>query len=312
MLGSHSELDPPDSIPNSEVKRLSADDSVGSPHVKVGRCQACYPEPQIGNYPGLFYMGIEIVSVETEIKSFLTPDALQRYSQWYCFDAIDSTNTFLYSKLDELKDRSVCVAHTQTAGRGRRGKPWISEPSKGLYLSVAFDKKQFSAPLEGFSCALGLSLIHALKPYSIPLTLKWPNDVWIDNAKCAGILVEIFSSFIIVGLGLNFLTPSKSYSNAIGLESYIENVVDQVPKITAQVLTELDKSVRLFAQEGFTPFVAEANHLNLLYNRPFTCLINNTEVEATSGVISADGTLIVYQINGEKRICYSGEVSLKL
>ena len=59
LLGNNSVLDPPDPIPNSEVKRNSADDSVGSPHVKVGHCQAFIPKPR-GLAAGLFYCSLDM------------------------------------------------------------------------------------------------------------------------------------------------------------------------------------------------------------------------------------------------------------
>jgi BirA family transcriptional regulator, biotin operon repressor / biotin---[acetyl-CoA-carboxylase] ligase len=95
-------------------------------------------------------------------------------------------------------------AEEQTAGQGRHGRSWLSEPGSGLYVSIILRRRFTPATLPVVTLALGLAVRDAiLKTTDLPCDLRWPNDVLIESKKCAGILTTLESSAIIAGIGIN-------------------------------------------------------------------------------------------------------------
>jgi len=111
-------------------------------------------------------------------------------------DQTGSTNADLLNRpfnLDPAGPR-VRVSRIQTGGRGRLGRPWTTVPGASLALSVALERRGSSSNWQGLSIAVGAVLVERLvesgqAPPS--LTLKWPNDLWIDGRKIGGILIEV-------------------------------------------------------------------------------------------------------------------------
>ncbi len=95
----------------------------------------------------------------------------------------------------DLQPGRVVVAEEQTAGMGRHGRKWLSEPGAGLYVSMILDAK----PVPVVMLALGLAARHAIGCGDI----RWPNDVLINGKKCAGVLAQLEGDTIIAGIGIN-------------------------------------------------------------------------------------------------------------
>lgn len=109
----------------------------------------------------------------------------------------------------------VLWAETQTNGRGRRGRPWVSRPGDSATFSVAFERclDDQSRALAGLSLAIGVALAEALADFDCHLELKWPNDLFASGCKVGGILVETRRERqlerIVVGVGLNLVAPRE-------------------------------------------------------------------------------------------------------
>ncbi|HEY7594138.1 MAG TPA: biotin--[acetyl-CoA-carboxylase] ligase, partial [Actinophytocola sp.] len=120
-----------------------------------------------------------------------------------------STNAdLLAAARDGAADRTVLIADTQTAGRGRRDRSWVSPPGTGLYLSVLVRPATVPAARLGtLGMVAGLALMHVAKEAGVNASLKWPNDLLIEGAKCAGVLSEAApdgpAQAAVVGVGLN-------------------------------------------------------------------------------------------------------------
>lgn len=100
----------------------------------------------------------------------------------------------------------VLLALEQTAGRGRRGAAWFSDPADSLVFSILVRPQEPKALWPRLSLATGLALAEAIESLGAAAGIKWPNDVWIHHRKVAGILVEAGADFVIVGIGLNVNT----------------------------------------------------------------------------------------------------------
>ena len=118
----------------------------------------------------------------------------------------------------ELIDPVARIAHKQTAGKGRAGRAWLANPEDSLCFSLAFPFKRTPAELSGLSLLVGLAVVDGIAQAcnlseeelrQAGLQLKWPNDLLLNNAKLAGILIEGGQSkvgdptWMIIGVGMN-------------------------------------------------------------------------------------------------------------
>ena len=133
-------------------------------------------------------------------------------------DECDSTNSELLRRAEGgAPSGSVVVADRQSAGRGRRGRNWLSSPEASLTFSLLWRFSGNASTLSGLSLAVGVALAQAMENLGAQgVCLKWPNDVLLrsgdDFAKLAGILIELSSdrrgTQAIIGIGLNLAPPS--------------------------------------------------------------------------------------------------------
>jgi BirA family biotin operon repressor/biotin-[acetyl-CoA-carboxylase] ligase len=135
---------------------------------------------------------------------------------------------------------TLVIANEQTAGRGRGGKSWRSAPGAGLWLTL-IDRPADNSGLGVLSLRVGLAAAEALDRFAPePIRLKWPNDLYSDQGKLGGILVEArwreqAVEWVAIGLGVNVKAPD-SVETAAGLEPGTERLdvlADLVPAILA-------------------------------------------------------------------------------
>ncbi len=126
---------------------------------------------------------------------------------------IDSTNQYLLDRVNESEKGRICLAEYQTNGRGRRGRQWISPFGSNLYLSMYWRLDAGMAAAMGLSLVIGIAAVEALEAMGIEgVKLKWPNDLYYQDKKLAGILVEMSgqaggAAHLVIGMGLNIGMP---------------------------------------------------------------------------------------------------------
>lgn len=130
-------------------------------------------------------------------------------------DEVDSTNLYAREHFDELADGTLIAARSQTAGRGRRGRAWISPPGVNFTGSVLFKRLD-----DGFhaGCLLGVAALAAIRELApeLPVYLKWPNDLYVEDRKLAGILCESARiergriTAVVAGIGINVNLPPEA------------------------------------------------------------------------------------------------------
>lgn len=141
-------------------------------------------------------------------------------SLWQTIDvlpAIDSTNRWL---ADQIADKPAthpraCFAEQQTAGRGRRGKKWASPAGGNLYCSASWQYAVTPEPLPALAPSIAVGLVRILRQYIPEVAIKWPNDLWVEGRKIAGILIEHSGEFggtsrLIIGVGVNYKLPDQT------------------------------------------------------------------------------------------------------
>lgn len=118
---------------------------------------------------------------KTRILQLLPASTRQKISVLETHDQIDSTNGYLSALSQEQSENSgvVCLAEHQIAGKGRRGRQWVSPFGRNIYLSFLWQFQEGPVSLSGLSLALGVAVIRALKIHNVnDVGLKWPNDIY--------------------------------------------------------------------------------------------------------------------------------------
>ena len=151
-------------------------------------------------------------------------------------DEVDSTNEYL--KRVPFEEALFVVADRQTKGKGRRGKNWISEKGKGLYLSGMFSLPPLSYRSLA-SLSFAVATVSVVKKYISRAYLKWPNDVYVDGKKLCGILVEVLKDRLIVGVGVNVSYSRDELSHLeVPATSLLAEGVSVDRKVLAKELAE--------------------------------------------------------------------------
>lgn len=235
-------------------------------------------------------------------------------------DACDSTNSELMRRADAgAPPGTVVVADRQSAGRGRRGRQWLSSPERSLTFSVLW---RFSGPatrLAGLSLAVGLALARALERLGARgVRLKWPNDVLLERdgeyAKLAGILVELASdrrgTQAIIGIGLNLEAPTENFDfAAAGLRD--AGGEDERHTVLAVVLDELALALDIFSDAGFAALKAAWSERNAWQGKQVQVLDGAASpVVGRCAGVDDDGALILETAGGSERLL-AGDVSLR-
>ena len=151
---------------------------------------------------------------------------------------------------------TVIGAEEQTAGQGRHGRSWHSEPGSGLYLSIILRRHFTPSTLPVVTLALGLAVREAiLKATEVPCDLRWPNDVLIESRKCAGILTQLESSAIIAGIGIN-VNHSSFPAELAGIATSLRMAggrVESRERLLVELLSSVDAYCDLLETEGRAP-----------------------------------------------------------
>jgi BirA family biotin operon repressor/biotin-[acetyl-CoA-carboxylase] ligase len=223
---------------------------------------------------------------------------------------IDSTNTELMrrARAGQLEP-TLLVAERQTAGRGRLGRGWQSDTDAGLAtLTFSLGLPLQPADWSGLSLAVGLAVVQSLHP---ALLLKWPNDVWLDERKLAGILIETTSvndlRYCVIGIGINLMARSSTglRTPAAALQDVL--AVADAPSTLQAIVLPLVQAVQRFEREGFGPLRPVFHTRDLLYGREVVCTDGTT---GTARGVDAGGALLVHTGSGLQKIS-SAEVSVR-
>jgi BirA family biotin operon repressor/biotin-[acetyl-CoA-carboxylase] ligase len=231
---------------------------------------------------------------------------------------IDSTNQYLLDRISELKSGDACVAEYQHAGRGRRGRQWISPFGANLYLSMFWRLEQGPAAAMGLSLVIGIVMAEVLQQLGADdVRVKWPNDLYLRDRKLAGILVELTgktgdAAQLVIGAGIN-LAMRESTSQAIN-QGWINlqeaGVVIDRNQLSAMLLLHLRQALREFEVEGLSPFIKRWNQLDNFKDREVKLLIGDQEIYGIARGIDAQGGLLLER-DGVIKPFIGGEISLR-
>lgn len=231
----------------------------------------------------------------------------------------DSTNTLLLSRAEAgAAAGSVVAAEHQTAGRGRRGRSWLSEAGDSLTFSLLWRFPQGKS-LSGLSLAVGVAIAKAVESIGIRgIMLKWPNDVLLNGRKLAGVLIEVVPGIrpeaVVIGVGMNLRLPRAMPAEIRRTATALADVGSELPNpniLLAKLLLEIHAVVARFAEHGFAELRYDWLMRHAFEGQSVRLLSDfSAPVEGCCRGVDADGALLLETTDGLRRII-SGEVSLR-
>lgn len=257
----------------------------------------------------------------------LNGEEIQRYlgehasAPVYLHHVTGSTNDdikALAASKGELPAGTCVLAEMQTQGRGRRGKAWFSPFGANLYVSIYWPLQQGLSAAMGLSVAIGLSLAEMLKNAGIAdVSVKWPNDVYIQRQKVAGILVELEGQAggegqAIVGIGLNLSLPTQHSAITQPYTSIDQHVAGEVSRNwwAAALIRSSLAGLQRYESEGLKPQLALWQQFDHFYQQPVTLLLGQHQQQGIGLGIDEHGAFLVQQHEGIKRY-FGGEISVR-
>ncbi|MCI0511029.1 BirA family biotin operon repressor/biotin-[acetyl-CoA-carboxylase] ligase [Chromohalobacter marismortui] len=237
-------------------------------------------------------------------------------------DALPSTSTFLRERFQQGAGHAeVCLAESQSAGRGRRGRQWLCPWGQGLLFSLGWRFDAGASALEGLSLAVGVVVAEVLEALSVPVALKWPNDVLLCReegpAKLAGILLEVSGDVagpceVVIGIGLNVALPDAARSSVGQPVAALHDVRPDVSRnaLSAALVGAMLGMLPVFERHGFEPWRDAWNQRNAYAGRYVEVVQGGRTYTAIADGVDAAGNLQV-SVDGDVRLLAGGEISLR-
>lgn len=236
----------------------------------------------------------------------------------FYFDEIPSTNGFMLSHTSELKSGDVCVAEYQSAGRGRRGRTWVSPYGHHLYFSQFWSFPQGMAQAMGLSLVVACSLVEVLKSFGVDnIGVKWPNDIYLNYKKLAGILIEMSGQAdsecqLIIGIGVNMAMSEDQGKGIDQPWSDLSSLTD-MPNKTDLVIAlhkQLKRDIQLFEREGLAAFKTRWQQADLFHGKEVRLLMGENHVDGICRGIDEQGAVLLETADGIQAYI-GGEISLR-
>ncbi|MFY8326634.1 bifunctional biotin--[acetyl-CoA-carboxylase] ligase/biotin operon repressor BirA [Pseudoalteromonas sp. ZZD1] len=234
---------------------------------------------------------------------------------------IDSTNSELMRRIaakQQLDSGTVIVAEMQQAGRGRRGRVWQSPFGANLYYSYYWCLDDGLQAAMGMSIAVGLAVYDTLKAlYQLDIELKWPNDIYLNKEKLAGVLVELDGQpqgpcQLVIGIGINLQMPQSVSQQIDQAWTDLSQHTTQLDKnkLVAHLTSHLEQRLAQYSQTGLQDMYQQWNTLDAFSGQ---CVELNTGHRSWRGIcegIDMHGGIRIRQ-DGEAKSYYGGEISLR-
>lgn len=239
---------------------------------------------------------------------------------------LDSTSSELQRRGEVAADLSVILSESQSAGRGRRGRQWLSPPGLNLYLSCL---KRFDigfAALSGLSLAIGVIVMRTLNALGVrDAGLKWPNDVLATAhaqpaGKLAGILVELKGEYLgpcaaVIGVGLNLRLTDALRAQLGQPACDLADLTDGMPpdrnRVAATLIAALAEGLAQFERKGFAAFATEYARHDLLRGRALRLTGAGGTRTGTGAGVDERGALLLQRPDGSLQHVDSADVTVR-
>jgi BirA family biotin operon repressor/biotin-[acetyl-CoA-carboxylase] ligase len=234
------------------------------------------------------------------------------------FESIDSTMREATERAEAgASEGTVVLAREQTAGRGRLGRSWISEPGVGLYFSLILRPPVSAAQSVVLTLALGLGVARGIgEVCGRKCDIRWPNDVLLNDKKCSGILVEMSGAngrvdYVIAGVGINVnqaaMVPELSpIATSLRIETGCEYPLDIV---LGAVLSHAERYYGMFLERGASA-ITEAFSRASTYVHGKAVVVENLDsrIYGTTAGLEPSGVLRLRRQDGAIEPILAGSV----
>ena len=252
------------------------------------------------------------------ISASLAPEVRTRLQGLTVLDTVGSTNTWLAERPGEP---AACLAEFQSAGRGRRGRGWVSPFGANLYLSLAWSFDEWPPGFTALGMVAAIATVRALRTFGLSgVGIKWPNDLVAAGKKLAGILVDIQgepprATRAVIGVGINVRMPPAAAENIDQPWMDLATLTDGNPpernRLAAALIEALFAALDEFSAAGFAAFSADWQALDLVAGRAVALHSHDQTVTGVAAGVDEQGALLLRTAQGVKRFV-SGDVSLRV
>lgn len=240
----------------------------------------------------------------------------------HIFDTLDSTNNKAKTMaMEGAPHGTVVISESQTAGRGRLGRTFVSPQGSGIYMSMVLRPDADLTKAMLITTAAAVSVCRAVRRITgADAGIKWVNDIYADGKKICGILTEATTDFetgslesVIVGIGVNFKCSDKT--------SYPEDVLEGItwiydgkePEVSRNELAAaiIDETLRQCEDLDNKDFLEYYRQYAVMLDKDVVCIRGNERWEAHTVDIDDWGGLIVRGADGKLQTLSSGEISIR-
>ncbi len=212
---------------------------------------------------GYTLAGSPDVLAPAEIKAGLKTSMIGKNIHY--FKETESTNILARDMAGSVDEGTLVIAESQTGGRGRMGRKWIS-PEGGIWLSVVLKPRMQPLHAPRITLLAGVAVTKTIRSYKLPAKIKWPNDVLINGKKVCGILTEIGAEmdsiqYVVVGVGIDANVDTETFpedfrDSSTSLKNELGHDIDRV-EFVQRLLSELEFLYLKFQKEGFLSIMEE-------------------------------------------------------
>lgn len=235
--------------------------------------------------------------------------------------SVGSTNAYIKQRSEILDDGFTVVSGSQSCGRGRLGRSFVS-PEGGLYMSTLLIDRRIGADSVALTVKAAVAVARAIRELSgLAVGIKWVNDIYYQDKKLCGILAERvvrkgYSDFTVLGIGVNILSDKDTFSGeladiAASLSDFCE-VNFSKSELVAAILNHLDAILSIEEPSELAAVCDEYRALSVLIGRTVEVLRNDTVRRAKVLGIDDDAALYVEYLDGGTDILRTGDVSTRL
>ena len=252
------------------------------------------------------------------IEEHLSPDVRRWLRELRIHREIDSTNTHLVRRAStEDIDGVVCFAESQTSGRGRRGRTWLTPMGQSIAVSFGQALGVPVSDVGPLSLVVGIGVAGALLEMGVEgIRLKWPNDILLDGAKAGGVLIELAGIgqplTVVIGIGLN-VGAGAEVGQRLGIP--VGDLREKSRHISrnelaSALIVNVHERILEFERGGFAPLRDRWEGLHAHQHKPVVILGPHETVEGIARGVSLSGELVVETPKGVSHFS-SGEVTLR-
>ena len=292
---------------NSTLELLDFLDGIGVPYTRQGSVLTLNPGMELLDEAAI---RTELQHLVSELQMSTLDLEIHRVTQ--------STNDVVMQRLVESQSTAIlCVAEMQTAGKGRRGRRWISPFGRNVYLTYGrFIGRQLSE-LGGLSLVVGMVVVDVLRAMGLErVGLKWPNDILLGGGKLGGILLELRASDaggigLVAGVGLNLALNVKESLSIDQPWSAISSQLEMPRNILLGTLGgRIVNAIQAFEDVGFDSFAEKWSEYNLYTGQQVTVIRGSETISGIDSGVDQEGNLLL-RTGAGLEVHNSGEVSMR-